>query len=76
MFQIGLSVAAVIGALAVTQPVFADPADPAAPDRVRAAEPVAARTTPPAVARSASPDRSEPNRINQERDVPVGFGWG
>jgi hypothetical protein len=75
MLRFILSAIALVGALEMASPAFADPLAAMAAKPAQAAATAAAQPTPPAPASSS--DATAPASIGQDKDIaPAGFGWG
>jgi hypothetical protein len=78
MLRISLFPIMLVGLLAMTQPVLADPIPGTATERTQAgqddiAQPARSET---ASSPSPSPDNQTPVPPWRGREIPVGFGWG
>jgi hypothetical protein len=76
MLRFALSAVALVGVLAVAQPVFADPLTATASDHAQAAAAAIEQPASPAPAWSSSSDAPAASVGLGKNNAPAGFGWG
>jgi hypothetical protein len=76
MLRISLFPIMLVGLLAMTHPVLADPIPGTATERTQAGQDDIAQPARSETASSPSPDNQAPVPPWRGREIPVGFGWG
>ena len=76
MLRFALSAVALVGVLAVAQPVFADPLAATASDHAQAAAAAIEQPTSPIPVWSSSSDAPATSAGPGKNVAPAGFGWG
>jgi hypothetical protein len=76
MLRISLFPIMLVGLLAMTHPVLADPIPGTATERTQAGQDDIAQPARSETASSPSPDNQTPVPPWRGREIPVGFGWG
>jgi hypothetical protein len=76
MLRFALYAVALVGVLAVAQPVFADPLTATASDHAQTAAAAIEQPASPAPAWSSSSDAPAASAGFGKNNAPAGFGWG